>query len=96
MGKEYVKNYLSEIKEIKNSLSTIETIISKLPDSSWKFSMSVSTTNFTKKVDAFLSGKEELTDQQKDAIARIKKGEIPAFQKNMVETPKEEKKGKKH
>jgi hypothetical protein len=79
MAKEYVKNYLAEMQKIKDSLMNIQTVIRDLPACSWSDSLTISNANYLKKVDAFLAVNPTLTEAQKEAIERIKKGEIPAF-----------------
>jgi len=76
MAKEYVKNYIEQIKTIKKSLDEINEVIQKLPDSSWKKSLNTSAENFQKKIDSFLAVGGDLTEEQKKAIAAIKSGKV--------------------
>ena len=76
MAKEYVKNYIEQIKTIAKSLDEINEVIQKLPDSSWKKSLKTSAENFQKKIDSFLAVGGDLTEEQKKAIAAIKSGAV--------------------
>ena len=78
MAKEYVKNYIAEIKTIAKSLEEINGTIQKLPESSWKKSLKTSAENFQKKIDSFLAVGGDLTEEQKKAIAAIKSGKVNA------------------
>lgn len=76
MTKEFVKNYRENITEIKNELENINKIVEKLPESSWKKSLTISVVNFQKKIDGFLEFGGELTESQKKAIRAIKSGKL--------------------
>jgi hypothetical protein len=100
MAKEYIKNYLAEMRAIKEKIDEINKIVGILPISSWRASLEVTMVSFEKKINTFLEVNAELTTEQKEAIARIKKGEIPAFSSSVEESEtvedKHEKKSKKH
>jgi predicted nucleotidyltransferase len=85
MTKEYVKNYRNEMQMIKEKIEEINAVVVTLPISSWRGSLEVTMVNFEKKINAFLEVSAELTTEQKEAIARIKKGEIPAFSSRVEE-----------
>ena len=78
MGKEYVKNYQEQIKNIQEKQKEIDEIIASLPESSWQQSLKLSSVNFNKKLDAFLSKGGEITEEQRELIRKIKRGEISA------------------
>lgn len=78
--KEFVKNYLDKIKEIKESLDKIGIVIESLPEASWKKSLQTSQMNYEKKVDAFLKSGEKLSAEQKTAIAFIRSGQATSAQ----------------
>ena len=78
MGKEYVKNYQEQIKNIQEKQKEIDEIIASLPESSWQQSLKLSSVNFNKKLDTFLSKGGEITEEQRELIRKIKRGEINA------------------
>lgn len=91
------KELLKELKEIEDVTKSLRVVVDALPESSVKDAFEYSTVNLEKKLDKFLTVSEPLTDEQKEAIALIKSGKIPASKILQAVSPDMEKKptGKK-
>ena len=85
------KNYLSELKEINESLKNISKIVDTLPESSWKESIETSVRNFDKKMAGFLAS--EMSPERKTLLNAIRTGKLTEEQISQISAAMEKSTG---